>query len=290
MPGKTREGDYAGAPWLIMDMVLITGMTVIVKLQGATYPAVQLVFLRALMGGVLIMPLIWRHRRDFAVMRQPWRNAGRVACNAVALSCTFVALANLPLALVTAISFTRQPTTMLFAVALLRERVRPLAWVGTGLAFCGVMVMIGPVALVPGVGLLAAFGSVVFGSMAAIQTRALRNESAVVMMAFYVAGLLALTAGPAWVWWVPVQSTDLPALFAIGLLAQLGQYCFLHAYRRSAASVLAPISYGAIVLAAVAGWLVFDESPTTATLIGIGTILVALRIVQISRARHPQDS
>lgn len=283
MPGQTS--DYAGAPWLLADMVLITCMTVIVKLQGASYPAAQLVFLRALIGALLIAPLVWRHRQDVVAMQRPWRNAARVACNAIALTCNFVALANLPLALVTAISFTRQPVTMLLAVTFLREKVRPLAWVGTGLAFCGVLVMIGPVALVPGLGLLAAFGSVLFGSMAAIQTRALRAESAVVMMLFYVVGLLLLTAVPAWLFWVPVQGADLPALFAIGLLAQLGQFCFLRAYRFSPASVLAPLSYGALVLATGAGWLVFAEVPTWATVAGIAIIIVALRIVHVARSR-----
>ncbi len=283
MPGQTS--DYAGAPWLLADMVLITCMTVIVKLQGASYPAAQLVFLRALIGALLIAPLVWRHRQDVVAMQRPWRNAARVACNAIALTCNFVALANLPLALVTAISFTRQPVTMLLAVTFLREKVRPLAWVGTGLAFCGVLVMIGPVAMVPGLGLLAAFGSVLFGSMAAIQTRALRAESAVVMMLFYVVGLLLLTAVPAWLFWVPVQGADLPALFAIGLLAQLGQFCFLRAYRFSPASVLAPLSYGALVLATGAGWLVFAEVPTWATVAGIAIIIVALRIVHVARSR-----
>jgi drug/metabolite transporter (DMT)-like permease len=288
MPGQTS--DYAGAPWLLADMVLITCMTVIVKLQGAHYPAAQLVFLRALIGAVLIAPLVWRHWGDVIAMQRPWRNAARVACNAIALTCNFVALANLPLALVTAISFTRQPVTMLLAVTFLRERVRPLAWVGTGLAFCGVLVMIGPVAMVPGLGLLAAFGSVLFGSMAAIQTRALRAESAVVMMLFYVVGLLLLTAGPAWLFWVPVEGSDLPALFAIGLLAQIGQFCFLRAYRFSPASVLAPLSYGALVLATGAGWLVFAEIPTWATVAGIAIIIVALRIVHVARSRNGAGS
>ncbi|NEX47219.1 DMT family transporter [Pseudotabrizicola algicola] len=285
MTPPRRDSDYAGAPWLIADMMLITCMTVIVKLQGATYPAAQLVFLRALLGGALIVPLVWRHRRDFAAMRHPWRNAARVACNAGALTCNFLALAHLPLALVTAISFTRQPVTMVLAVTFLRERVRPLAWAGTALAFCGVMVMIGPVALAPGLGLLAALGSVLFGSLATIQTRALRAESAVVMMVFYVVGLLVLTAGPAWLFWVPVQQQDWPALFAIGLLAQIGQFCFLRAYRFSPASVLAPLSYGALVLATGAGWLVFGDVPTLATGAGIAIILLALRIVHLARGQ-----
>lgn len=288
MAASSRSTDYAGAPWLVADMVLITVMTVIVKLQGAHYPAAQLVFLRALIGAVLIAPLVWRERQAVRDMQRPWRNAARVACNAVALTCNFVALANLPLALVTAISFTRQPVTMLLAVAFLKEKVRPLAWLGTGLAFCGVLVMIGPVALLPGLGLLAAFGSVLFGSLATIQTRALRGENAVVMMLFYVVGLLLLTAGPAWAFWTPVQTGDLPALFAIGLLAQLGQFFFLRAYRDSPASVLAPLSYGALVLATAAGWLVFGDTPTLATFAGIAIIILALRIVHAARPAEPK--
>lgn len=284
MAEPTRDTDYAGAPWLIADMLLITCMTVIVKLQGANYSAAQLVFLRALTGGFLIAPLVWRHRGDFRNMRQPWRNTGRVACNAIALTCNFVALASLPLAMVIAISFTRQPVTMLLAVTLLREKVPPLAWAGTALAFVGVMVITGPIALVPGFGLIAVFGSVLFGSMAAIQTRALKDESAIVMMVFYVLGLLILCAVPAWLAWTPLQAADLPALVAIGLLAQLGQFCFLRAYRFSPASVLAPLSYGALVLSTLAGWMVFDEVPTLATLIGICVILAALHIIQKSRS------
>ncbi len=278
-----QDQGYAGAPWLIADMVLITAMTAIVKLQGVNYPAVQLVFLRALIGCVLIVPFVWLNRRDFAVMHQPWRNAGRVACNAVALTCNFAALAALPLALVTAISFTRQPVTMLLAVTLLREKVTRWGWAGAALAFGGVMVMVGPVALLPGLGLLAAFGSVVFGSLATIQTRALRGESAVVMMLFYVVGLLVLAGPPALTLWVPVRGADWPALLAIGVLAQAGQFCFLRAYRHSPASVLAPLSYGALILSTATGWLVYGETPTTATFAGIAVIIAALRIVQIAR-------
>ncbi len=41
-------------------------MTVLVKMQGATYPAIQLVFIRAMIGLIFILPLIWRHRRQMA--------------------------------------------------------------------------------------------------------------------------------------------------------------------------------------------------------------------------------
>lgn len=53
----------AGVGWLLLDMTLVAGgMTALVKAQGATYPAFQLVFIRAVIGLLFILPLIWRHR------------------------------------------------------------------------------------------------------------------------------------------------------------------------------------------------------------------------------------
>ncbi len=43
-----------GIVWLLSDTTLVTGMTVLVKMQGASYPAIQLVFIRALIGLILI--------------------------------------------------------------------------------------------------------------------------------------------------------------------------------------------------------------------------------------------
>ncbi|MFD1911233.1 DMT family transporter [Halodurantibacterium flavum] len=287
------DRPLAGVPWLIADMVLVTAMTVLVKMQGATYPAVQMVFIRALIGLLAILPLIWRRRRDFLTMRQPLRNAGRVACNALALTMNFAAVTALPLALVNAIGFTRPVVSMVLAVAILGERIGRIRWIGGGIAFLGVLFLIAPEvrtlppgALIFNVGLLAAFGSVFFGSMAAIQTRALRGESTTVMMVFYTLGLVVLTAGPAiWVW-APVRPGDWPALLAIGVLAQTAQYFFLRAYRGTEAGMLAPFGYLSILLAGAAGWVFFDERPHPEMLIGAAIIIAALHLIWRSERRR----
>ena len=62
-------------------------------------------------------------------------------------------------------------------------------------------------------------------------------------MAFYTLALTALTAVPAALVWHPVAAADLPALLAIGVLAQVGQYCFVRAHHLASAGVLAPLGY-----------------------------------------------
>ena len=58
----------AGFAWLVGDMLLVTVMTVLVKLGGASYPAVQMVFIRSLIGLVSVLPLAWRHRQAYRIV------------------------------------------------------------------------------------------------------------------------------------------------------------------------------------------------------------------------------
>ncbi|MBO9111539.1 MULTISPECIES: DMT family transporter [Agrobacterium] len=274
-----RENDArAGIGWLLMDMSLVSGgMTALVKAQGVTYPAFQLVFIRAMIGLIFILPLIWRHRGEMARVKYPWRNLFRICCNAIALTSNFVAITLLPLATVNAVGFSRPLVTMAMAVVFLGEKVSRYRWVGACLAFVGVLVVIGPGGAEINAGVLVVLVSVVFGALAVIQTRALRQENTTVMMVFYTVGLAVITAVPAIWTWKPVMPLDWVALLAIGLLAQMGQYCFLRAYRIADASVLAPVGYLSILFVTAVGYFLFDEVPEARAILGIAIILVSLQ-------------
>lgn len=276
---RVRAADRsAGVVWLLADMTLVAIMAAIVKAQGATYPAVQLVFLRAVIGLLAIAPLVWRHRARVIGTRRPARHLFRVACNAAALTGNFAALAALPLALVTAIGFTRPLVTMALAVLLLGERVAAARWLYAAAGLVAVVAMVAPGVAAAEAGLLAAGASVLFGSLATVQTRALRTESPTTLMVFYTLGLGVLTAPFAAMAWVPVAGGDVVAIVCAGLLAQAGQYCFLRAYRAAPASVLAPIGYLSLVFAAATGFLVFGERPTWTMAAGAALIVVILHL------------
>nr|WP_256368019.1 MULTISPECIES: DMT family transporter [Agrobacterium] len=267
---------------MLLDMTLVAGgMTALVKAQGVTYPAFQLVFIRAMIGLIFILPLIWRHRMEMLRVKYPWRNLFRICCNAIALTSNFIAITLLPLATVNAIGFSRPLVTMAMAVAFLGERVSRYRWAGACLAFAGVLVVIGPGGAEFNAGVLVVLVSVVFGAFAVIQTRALRQENTTVMMVFYTVGLAVITAAPAIWTWKPVAPLDWGPLLAIGLLAQMGQYCFLRAYRIADASVLAPVSYLSILFVTAVGYFLFDEVPETRVVLGIAIILVSLQSTAI---------
>lgn len=276
--GERAANARIGIGWLLLDMTLVSGgMTALVKAQGATYPAFQLVFIRAMIGLLFILPLIWHHRAEMIRIKHPWRNIFRISCNAVALTSNFLAITMLPLATVNAVGFSRPLITMAMAVALLGETVSPVRWAGAAVAFAGVLVVMAPGTESFDVGVLVVLVSVVFGSLAIIQTRALKDENTTVMMVFYTVGLAVITAVPAAFTWQPVAPFDWLPLLGIGLLAQLGQYCFLQAYRVADASVLAPVGYLSIVFVTVTGYVFFGEVPELRVVVGVTIILASLQ-------------
>ncbi len=279
-PSKPAAPLAASAGWLLLDMALVTTMQALVKAQGETYPAVQLVFLRSLVGFVSVTPLVWRHREELTRLSNLRSHLLRVAFNSAALTSNFAAFAALPLALVTAIGFTRPLFMLVLAATMLGERVSKARFVFTAVGFAGVLIMVRPDAMPWNIGLLAAFGSVFFGSLAAIETRRLAGENTLVLMLFYTVGLTLLTAAPAALVWEPIPWTQAPSIILIGVLAQAGQYCWLQAYQKQEARLLAPIGYLSIIFSAGAGWLYFGEVPSAS--LCIGAVIVILTTLLVS--------
>jgi drug/metabolite transporter (DMT)-like permease len=272
--GAPRVPLWISAGWLLLDMALVTTMQAIVKAEGETYPAVQLVFLRSLVGFISVTPLVWRHRRKLTDLSNIRGHLARVAFNSVALTLNFAAFAALPLALVAAIGFTRPLVLLVMAAIMLGESVTRMRYSFTALGFIGVIVMVQPDAIPWNMGLVAAFGSVFFGSLAVVQTRRLAGESTVVLMLFYTVGLTLLSSIPAAVVWVPIPWSESPNIILVGVLAQVGQYCWLQAYQKQEARLLAPIGYLSILFSGFAGWLFFGEIPSLSLCIGAAIVVL----------------
>lgn len=255
----------------------------IVKMLGLGYPAFQLVFLRALVGLVLMLPWAWQKRDMFRAVPDLGLHGARVALSAVALSASFYAIARLPFALFTAISFTRPLLMMALAALFLREVISSGRWIAAVIGLIGVTIAVNPGDLVAGWGLPAMFLTVFAGTSAIILTRRLVQAPAVVMMTFYTVGLTAFTAPLAWLTWQPVAPTHWPALLAIGLFAQCAQFCFLRAHALGQAGFLAVLGYSSLVLSTSVGVLVFDEVPSLQFWVGTALIIAATLWVTINR-------
>jgi S-adenosylmethionine uptake transporter len=212
---------------------------------------------------------------------------GRVLCSTLSLSCNYAAIAALPLTLVTVIGFTRPFVILGLAALLLGERILRRHWISSAICFASMVFIVSPGSMSWDWGLLAALGTVVFGSLSVIQTRRLTGEHAVVLMVFYTLGLAVLTAVPAFLVWVTPTPSDIPSFLIIGVLAQVGQFCFLRSHQLAEASILAPLSYIVIVFSSIADYLYFGIVPTISLIVGSFVIITTVLLgTQVGSRRH----
>jgi len=269
-----RENLRGGA-WLIADMSLNIWALSIVKWLGADYQSTQIVFIRACTGLLLIAPLIVRQRAEFRRIDDLRFHLLRVLLSVITLTASFFAIARVPLAVFTAVGFTRPVVTMVMASILLRETIGPRRWIAAGIALIGVLIAANPTVVPWSMGLAALCIVVLTGSGAVIVTRRLRLAPPIVMMTFYTGGLAICTAPFALASWVQIAPNHLLPLILVGVFSQVAQLCFLRAHYHGEAGFLSVLSYLSLVLSVSVGYIVFAEVPGPEFAIGAALVITA---------------
>jgi drug/metabolite transporter (DMT)-like permease len=262
-------------------------MQALVRSVGDTIPVGEVVFFRSAFA-VIPVVVIYALRRELAAAVHTTRLTGHAVRGLVGLAGMFFnfgALARLPLAEVTAISFASPLATVALAALMLKERVRVYRWSAVGVGFLGVLVMLAP-HLEPGrlashtpaetAGAILALSAAVFNAGAVIQTRRLTDTETTSSIVLYfslvcaIGGLLTLPFG----WVVPARG-ELIALIGIGLLGGAGHLLLTEGYRYAPASVIAPFDYTAILFSFLLGFWMFGEVPTRLVVVGAAIVVAA---------------
>ena len=254
------------------------------KFFGQDYSAFQIVFIRALVGLVIMLPVIWWRRDAFRNLTDLPLHLLRVFLSTIALSAGFFAIARVPIALFTTVNFVRPLLLMVMAALILGEGISRRQWLAAAIALFGVVVAINPGQFGGGWGLPALMLAVFAGTGAIIVTRHISQSPTVVLMTFYTAGLTVFSAPFAFLQWQPMNG-NWPALLIIGVFAQSAQFCFLQAHRNGQAGFLAILSYSSLLVSTTVGFVVFAETPQSSFWIG-STIVIAASVWNVLRLRN----
>ncbi|MEL6643779.1 MAG: DMT family transporter [Pseudomonadota bacterium] len=275
MNDDAPRDNLRGGAWLIADMSLNIWALSIVKWLEAGYPATQVVFVRAAVGLVLILPMILYHRAAFREVEHMRLHLIRVVLSVITLTASFFAISRVPLAVFTAINFTRPIVTMVMAAVFLGETIGRRRWTAAGIALLGVVLAANPRDVPWSIGLAALILVVFTGSAAIIATRRLRSAPPIVLMTFYTLGLTVCTAPLAFASWVPIDPSHILPLMAVGAFAQSAQLCFLRAHYHGDAGFLSVLGYTSLVLSVGVGAVVFGETPTIRFALGAALVIAA---------------
>jgi LPXTG-motif cell wall-anchored protein len=180
------------------------------------------------------------------------------------------AVATLPLAEATAITFTAPLFATIGSALVLREVVRLRRWSAVVIGLLGVIVILRP-GMVP--------------------VKALTRSEPTQRIVLYSSVLLTLfTAIPAFLVWQRVSLEMWGIGMAMGAVGAIGQMILSKAFESADASVVVPFDYSRLPFAALIGWLAFGQATdwltwAGAALIAGAAIYTARREQQVLRGR-----
>lgn len=265
----------------LASVLCLSVMVACVKYLGTAIPAGQTIFFRGVIS-MLVVIGIASCGDGLALLRtRNWRaHAYRAVAGSTAMFCWFIALTMIPLAEMTAISFTIPLFVTVLAMLFLGERIHGYRWTALAVGFAGVLIIIGPEltgarGTVVGVGV--GFAAAVLAAFAQMFLRRMTGHEHVVTITFYffltstvLAALTALFQG--WPNPTPVQwlLIGLTGGFGVG-----GQLLMTYSYRYAEASLVAPLDYVNLLIAVAIGFFLFGEIPHLATWVGAPLVVAA---------------
>ena len=247
----------------------------------------QISLARAFFAFGALLPFLLRGGIQRFRTRHPWVHFWRATVGSAAMFLGIYAVAHLPLATVTALSFTTPLFTVLLAAVLLKEKVRWRRWTATGVGFAGVLMMVRPGAEAFDPNALAALTAALFVALAAtLVKRFPPGESQAVMLFYFCVTSLLVAIVPAIAVWREPTWREWLLLAGVGLVGVTAHALFLKAFRTGEASFIAPFDYTKLVFALLIGFLLFDEVPDAWTLGGAAVIVASTFYIARREARQ----
>jgi len=289
------SGNSRGALWMIASGLGFSVMAVGIKLLGDRLDSFQIAFFRVVIGFLAILPFLAGAPLAQLKTRHLHVHAVRGVFGLIAMYCSYYAIARMPLADYTALSFTKPLFATILAIVILGEIVRWRRWSATVLGFIGILIMVRPGAGTFQPAALAALAdafSIAF--LITLVKRLPPHETPLGMLFYFGVFATALSIGPAiysWQWPTPFEWL---LLTGVGVLGALSQSFWIRSFRAGEASVVAPFDYLRLPMAATIGFIGFAELPTLWTFVGAGvivasTLYIAHREAQMKRRASPAE-
>ena len=256
------SGATRGALWMTTSSLLFALTYVAVRELSTTLTSFEIVFYRVAIALLACLPWLIRTRAAGLRTRRMKDYAIRAAAAYIGMVSWVFALANLPLATATTLSFTIPFFTVMFAALLIGEVVGWARWAGIAAGFVGVLVVVRPGMIEVGLPVIAVLFTATCYGFANCTTRSLALTEDPNASVFYLFALIApLALGPAiWFFTVPAWA-DVPWILALGLVTAVGQLCFTRALTVAPNSVAMPFFYMQLPCTALLGFLFYAERP-----------------------------
>jgi len=262
-----------------------------VRFVGTELPSIEVVFLRSLFTLLMTAPFVFRPGK------MAWRSNNmplqilRGAIGVASMWTWYYALVHMPLADAAVLSFTTPIFITIGAAIYFREVVGPVRASAVVLGLIGATVVLKPGIETISLAAIAAVGSSILWAISLLIAKDLARSDSSITISFYQPLLIAPIAGLATipVWVMPSGGTWL-ILVGMGMVAALGNYCYIQALRMTEASTLMPADYVRLLWMVCWGYIIFSEIPGWSTWLGAALIVGSTLFVTWREARIARKS
>jgi drug/metabolite transporter (DMT)-like permease len=273
------SANLKGIAFMVLSTGFFSANDAFMKLATVGLPPFEVLFLRGVMASLWALPvvLLTGNARGLPLVLNRWvllRNSFEL----MAVLCFVVALANMPIADLTALGQI-SPMLLLIGVAVLYRD--PIGWARAALiaiGFVGAICVAQPGA--SGISLFAVLGLGCAVGTAFRDIAGRKVSPAIPTLVVAYGTLLLVMVGAAiasllFEHWVMPDGRHLLLLACSGLLLSLGHFFIFLSYRTGATAAVAPFYYMFAIWAVCSGALVFGTFPNTLALVGIMLIVVS---------------
>ncbi len=265
-----------GVSYMILATLFFALMNVMVK-YIPRIGAVEIVFFRSivslLMSYVMLRQLkipIWGNNKKWLIIRG--------IAGSIGLLLFFTTIKVIPLGSAIAIQYLSPIFTSLLGIFIVKERVYSIQWVFYSLAFMGVLAIQGFDERVSLFYAMIGVGGAIFAGIAYNSIRKLKSSDHPLVIIFYfplvtvpVASIYLINH------WLTPTLFELVMLIGIGVVTQFAQYFMTKAYQSDEVSKISSIQYIGIIFALFFGFVLFDE--TYSAYSGLGIVLVLIGVI-----------
>jgi drug/metabolite transporter (DMT)-like permease len=292
---QAPDQNLRGMLSMLLAVATFSLMDACLKALTPHYPPMQIAAMRGLSSWPLVTAWVLYDGGPRQLLRVRWPlHLLRGVLSIIMLATFAFALRSLPLAETYSLFFVAPLLITAMAALVLRERVDWRGWTAIIAGFGGTLIVLRPT----GTGMLTLAGLAVLVSatgyaVSAITVRVIGRSDSTQAMVFWMLTMTSVFAlALSFAAWQPIQPEDWPALVGLGVFGAIGQYAITDAFKRAAASRIAPLEYTALAWGIVLDYTIWHKLPDAVTLSGAAVIITCgLYLIRHERthaeAEHP---
>ncbi len=267
--------QYKPVLYMLVSAIAFAFMNALVK-HLTNFSVYQVVFFRSI--GTLVFTSVFIAKNNISFLGNNKKLLiARAFLGVVSITCFFESLKYLPVGTSVSLRYTSPIFAAIFALFLLKEKIKLIQWLLFLLAFLGVLIIKQFGGGLHEIGLLLIIiSAITLGFIFVLIRKMGSTENPLVIInyfmlfAFIFGGIMSVSN------WQNPTSNELILLLSLGVLGYIGQYYMTKAFQANETNIIAPLKYLEVIVVIIIGATWFNEIYNVWSLLGVLLIISSL--------------